>query len=98
MAYKIVWTKRAERTMNAVVDYLEFTWSEKVANDFIDNFNTHLSLLKAGVLTGRASSIINVRSLLITKHNRLYFRKKGDAIQLLLVFDTRLNPVKNPFE
>jgi len=48
-------------------------------------------------LTGIASQkIIDVRSILLTKHNRLYYRVKNNFIEILRVFDTRQNSMKNP--
>ena len=98
MAYKIVWTRRASKSVQNVIDYLDFKWNEKVANEFIDILNTHVLLLQSGIIDGRATKFGNVKSVLVTRQNRLYFRKKSKTIQMLLLFDTRQNPSKNPFE
>jgi hypothetical protein len=38
-----------------------------------------------------------IRSILLTKHNRLFYRIKDETIELLNIFDTRQNPEKQPF-
>ncbi len=38
-----------------------------------------------------------VRSILITKHNRLYYRIKGNIIEIINLYDTRINPKRNPY-
>jgi plasmid stabilization system protein ParE len=99
MAYEIVWTKKARETTEKVVDYLENNWSAKVADYFIDNIHFHLSMLASGSLKGRPlKTNSKIKSVLITKHNRLYYRERKNSIQLLLLWDTRQNPKKHPFE
>ena len=39
-----------------------------------------------------------VRSILLTKHNKLYYQISGNLIIVLNIFDTRQNPSKNKFE
>jgi len=40
----------------------------------------------------------DIRSILITKHNRLYYRIKEDTIEVINMYDTRANPNKNPYK
>jgi len=46
----------------------------------------------------KSKSDKTIRSLLVTKHNRLYFSVDDDKILLLQLFDTRQHPSKNKFE
>jgi len=39
----------------------------------------------------------NVCSVLITKHNRLYYRIKENVIEIVNMYDTRINPKSNPY-
>lgn len=55
-------------------------------------------MLAAGIVGGTPSKIKNVKSVLVTKHNRLYYRIKGDTLQILLLWYTRQNPTRHPFE
>jgi plasmid stabilization system protein ParE len=40
----------------------------------------------------------DVRSVLITRHNRLYYRISEQTIEIINIFDTRQDPLKNKFE
>jgi plasmid stabilization system protein ParE len=98
MAYKIVSSKIFLRKVIALNSYLETEWNHAVATDF------HSRLLKIILTVAEQPSISspalkkkNVRRILITKHNRLYYRVNENSITLLTLFDTRLNLKKNRF-
>ncbi len=56
-------------------------------------------MLALGTLEGRvAAKKKDVKTILVTKHNRLYYRVKKDQIQIILLWDTRQNPARNPYE
>jgi len=42
--------------------------------------------------------VSEVQWILITKHNKLYYRIEGDIIYMITLFDTRQNPKKNRYE
>lgn len=95
---KIIWTKNAVADYNKVINYLIKNWPEKVAINLKETTQSKLKVLAKYPLTGIASQkIIDVRSILLTKHNRLYYRVKNNFIEKLRVFDTRQNPMKNPY-
>lgn len=98
MAYKINFTRKGRESIAAVVDYLELEWSEKVAVEFIANLNQHLKLLASGILSGKPSETRGVKSVLVSKHNRLYYRIESGEIPLLLLWDIRQNPTRHPYE
>ena len=98
MAYQIVYTQKARQTIAAVVDYVESQWSEKVASEFIFKLNRYINMLALGTLDGRVTAKKkDIKTILITKHNRLYYRIKKDIIQIILLWDTRQNPARNPY-
>ncbi len=39
-----------------------------------------------------------VRTVLITKHNKLYYKFTNNTIIILNIYNTRNNPKKNPYE
>jgi hypothetical protein len=39
-----------------------------------------------------------LRTILITKHNRLYYKFTNDRIIIINMFDTRKNPKKNRYD
>lgn len=98
MAYKIRWTAIALEDYERVINYLIKMWSVNVAADFEEIVNKKLVNLSGQPYIGIASQKKPmVRSILLTKHNRLYYRITGHTIELLNIFDTRQNPKKNIF-
>ena len=98
MAYKIRWTAIALEDYERVINYLIKMWSVNVAIDFESIVNKKLANLSGQPFMGIASQKKPlVRSILLTKHNRLYYRITNDTIELLNIFDTRQNPKKNIF-
>ena len=98
MAYKISWTEIALEDYHAIIDYLITHWSLSIAVDFENTVNQKLSNLSKRPFAGiKSDKNPSVRSILFTKHNRLYYRITGNNIELLTIIDTRRNPEKNPF-
>jgi plasmid stabilization system protein ParE len=96
MAYKIIYKKRFQKKLFKLLDYLKSAWGEKVADEFIARLQNRLQTLSKQPYIGVPSSIIKtVRSILITKHNRLYYRIKDNTIEVLNMYDTRRDPEKN---
>lgn len=72
--------------------------SEGLADKFIDELQKRLSTLSKQPYIGAPSSIAkSVRSILITKHNRIYYRIKGNQIEIVNMYDMRINPKRNKY-
>jgi plasmid stabilization system protein ParE len=98
MAYKISWTDIALEDYYAIINYLLDKWSLKVAFDFQDIVNKKLNDLSRHPFVGiKSDKIPSVRSILFTKHNRLYYRITENNIELLTIIDTRRDPEKKSF-
>ena len=97
MAYKIIYKKRLVNKLLKLLGYLKTEWGENVANTFISKLQKRLQTLSKQPYIGVSSSVIKtVRSILITKHNRLFYRIKDNTIEVINMYDTRSNPKKNP--
>lgn len=98
MAYQIVWTDNAAEDYESVITYLYLKWNVAVALDFINIVNAKLDTLSLqpniGLVTDDNE---NIRSILITKHNRLFYSITNNIIEVLDIFDTRQHPLKKPF-
>jgi plasmid stabilization system protein ParE len=93
MAYQIIVKKRFTNKVQKVLSYLEKEWSHKVAAEFLSKIDRRIELISRHPEIGRPSEKIeNVRGLLITRHNRMYYTIKGDKIIILNMYDTRMNP------
>ena len=90
MAKKIIWTKRANKRFDKIIDYLQEEWGERVTENFVVRNYDVIELLSEypnmGTLENSKKSI---RGFLITKHNRLFYRVNEKELILLNFFDTR---------
>src|SRR5882757_5752078 len=100
MAYKIIRTKTFIKNVVSINTYLQNKWNLKVAIDFQLKLNEQEALLSVKPNIGAAVNKNNLRKLLITKHNRLYYRIDEDkgTITLLTLFDTRQDPKISKFD
>ena len=99
MAYKIVSSKTFLKRFVALNAYLETQWNLSVAKEFHSTFVQVVLTLTEQPGIGSPSHKKNVRKILITKHNRLYYRvNDNNTITLLTLFDTRQNPKKNRYD
>lgn len=99
MAYEIVYKKRFVNKLFKLLDYLKKEWGEGVSNNFISKFEKRIKTLSEYPTIGIPSSNIkSVRSILLTKHNRLFYRIKDKKIEVINMYDTRSNPTKKPYK
>lgn len=98
MAYQIITKKLFTQKVSKVLEYLEKEWSHKVAVEFLSKIDKKLDLLSVQPLVGRPSrKYKNVRGIIITRHNKMYYRIQDHKVIIINLFDTRTDPVKNPY-
>jgi plasmid stabilization system protein ParE len=98
MAYQIILKKRFANKLVKLLAYLEQEWSHKVAADFLKKIDYRIQQLSGQPLTGISSEKIEgVRSVSITRHNRLYYKVKSKKVIVLNMYDTRMNPMKKKY-
>ena len=98
MAYQIIVKKQFTNRVQKVLTYLENEWSHKIAVEFLIKIDRRLELLSKHPHVGILSTKVEgIRGLLITRHNRMYYKIKGDKIIILNRYDTRVKPKKNPY-
>jgi plasmid stabilization system protein ParE len=99
MAYKVDWTPDAIADLQAICDYLDDGWSPRVTDKFIRRCDDCLKLISEfPYLSHGTADDPNVRRILVSKQNALYFEIKGNTVYLLRFYDLRQDPAKNPFE
>ncbi len=99
MALPVVWTENAIEDYKLVIDYLLLEWPLPVAEKFVETIEKRIEVLSRFPNIGIASlKDASVRSIILTKHNKLYYRSNRDKIEILNIFDTRQNPEKNLFQ
>jgi plasmid stabilization system protein ParE len=89
MAYEIVINKRFTIKLLHVLDYLEKEWGKRVAHEFQNKVFVRIYSLQLNPFTGGPTGVGSVRSTLITKHNRMYYRVKDNKVVILNLYDTR---------
>lgn len=98
MAYEVIVKKRFTNKVLKVLTYLEKEWSHKVATEFLLKIDRRFNLLKQQPFVGIPSQKIpGVRGILITRHNKMYYKVQGNKVIILNLYDTRTNPKKNPY-
>jgi len=92
MAQKIIWTPQAEKTFEAIIDYLQKNWSNREVEKFMTRTNKVIALISSHPEMYRGSNKVNIHEALITKHNLLIYSIRKDRIDLISFWDTRQNP------
>ena len=94
MALKIFWTHKARLSFLAVLEYLCTEWSYDVALEFRNRVDVVLRYLSTNPNMGRKEEMLphNIRSYLISKNTKLFYRIVGNEMHLIKFFDTRQHP------
>lgn len=96
MEYKIVVKKRFAANLLALLLYLEKEWGKKVADEFQQRIAKSFAVLLRHPFVGSPSKKFpGARGLLITKHNRLFYRIESNRIIILSLADTRRKKFSN---
>ena len=98
MEEKIIITKRFHNNTLRVYQYLLKEFSTKTAYHFLDRLEKRIEFIAKNPSIGRPSSKRkNVRSILFTPHNQIFYRFQNNTIEILYLFDMRKNPKKKPY-
>lgn len=95
MVKTIVWNRRASDNFNSVINYLQKEWGDKVTRNFVVRTYKIIELLAANPEMGSIEHVEKqIRGILITKHNTLFYRIEEEKLILLSFFDNRQHPRK----
>jgi len=93
--YKIFWTDHALMELRETFNYLEKNWSETEIKKLSRKIDKTLELISSNPeLFSKTEIKENVRRVVITKHNSLYYRITEETIEVLSFFSNRKNPNK----
>lgn len=100
MAYKIIASKLFQKKVFALNTYLQEEWGLAVATEFNETLiKIILNVADQPGIGSVSKKKTDVRKILITKHNRLYYRlNDNNSITLLILFDTRQHPKRNRYD
>ena len=98
MEKKIIITKRFRNNTLRVYQYLLKEFSFKSANKFLDRLEKRIEFIARNPEIGKASAKRkDVRSVLFTPHNQIFYRYQKNTVEILCLFDMRKNPKKKPY-
>ncbi|MHB8258730.1 MAG: type II toxin-antitoxin system RelE/ParE family toxin [Bacteroidia bacterium] len=66
MAYKVIWSPKAEKTFDIVIDYLQKNWTEKQIKTFIIETQRVLRMLAKNPYMFRGSEKENIHEILVS--------------------------------
>lgn len=91
-----MWTPEAEKTFDAIIEYLEARWTEKEIQNFIHNTQKVISQIKSNPYSFQSSTRKEIRRAIISKHNSLFYNinVKENVIELYTFWDNRKDPEK----
>jgi plasmid stabilization system protein ParE len=96
MAQQIEWTSQALADYYNIIHYLEESWNTIIADDFMTLTEQRLQTLSQQPFLGiRSEKQTEIRSISLTKYNRLYYKVNEDKLIVLNIFDVRQDPNKN---
>ncbi len=91
--YKVLWSKRAYNNLANIISYLEENWTEKEITKLSQKLDRCISIIERNPEAFPASHTKpELRRVVITKQNILYYKIDRNIIKLVNIFDTRRNP------
>ena len=98
MEKKIVITRRFRNNTLRVYQYLLKKFSVKTANLFLDKLRERIELIAKHPTIGKPSvKKKDIRSIILTPHNQIFYRYRKNMIEILCLFDMRQDPGKKPY-
>tara|TARA_B100001778_G_C18165794_1_gene440250 strand:+ start:288 stop:587 length:300 start_codon:yes stop_codon:yes gene_type:complete len=90
--WTIRWTSTAIQSVNEVSDFVETIWGSKIANHFLDLVDEKIVLIGQNPEIGFSEIKLGLKSILVHKNVRLFYKVMDSEIVLLLFWDVRQNP------
>jgi plasmid stabilization system protein ParE len=92
---KVIFSKRASRRLEKLLEYLESEWSVTVKKNFIFKLDRAINQIKKFPEISKQSEIQKgLHQLIVTKHTTLFYRFDIKTIQIITIFDNRMDPKK----
>ncbi len=93
--YRIQWTDFALKELEATIDYLIENWTEKELKNLALKIEEVLALISMNPNLFQSSDVKkDIRRVVVAKFNTMYYRRKGDSVEIISFFSNRQNPKK----
>lgn len=90
---EVYFTPLAQEALDFIVKYLNATWGTQIKNEFLDEIDRCIELIrKEPTLFPLFGDFPNVRRYVISAFNSLFYRIENEQIQVLTIWDNRMNP------
>ncbi|MBI9036609.1 MAG: type II toxin-antitoxin system RelE/ParE family toxin [Bacteroidales bacterium] len=92
--YKIKWTDNALTELEKIYQYLEENWTSEELNKLSLEIERTVNLISNYPNIFPVSERKNIRKVIVKRFNTLYYREKGQTIEILSFFSNRQSPEK----
>lgn len=82
--YKILWTENALNELAKTIEYLEENFTDKEIKKLTQKIESTTALLSKNPTIFPKSEFKDIHRVVILKHNTLYYRIKGETVEILL--------------
>jgi plasmid stabilization system protein ParE len=80
---KVIWTAKAEKSFNGIIDYLLEAWTVDIATNFVDIVQHTIGLITQHPEMFKVSPYDDQsREAFITKHTTMFYRIFADSIEI----------------
>jgi hypothetical protein len=94
MSSNVIWSPVAKITYYQILEYLEQNWTIKEIENFINRVEYVVQHIRKSPLQYPASKEKNIHRCVVVKQVSLFFRIRGNDIELLVFWDNRQDPAK----
>jgi plasmid stabilization system protein ParE len=99
MAYRLDFSEQFEKSTAKTAKWLKKEWSFNSAQKFQDKLAVAIEKVIANPFIGqRSHRFEDIRSVLVTTHNRLYYRITDTTISFLELIELKQSPHRNKYE
>jgi len=96
---KVVLSKRASDKLDKLLNYLETEWSENVKQNFIKKFDDSVKFISLfPEATEKSDFKKGLHRCVVTNQTTIYYQFNDYEIQIVTIFDTRMNPKRLKWE
>ena len=92
--YKILWTPNAMKELEETIEYLENNFSEKEIKRLAQKIEATTQLISQNPTIFIKLEDKNIHKVVLLKLNTMYYRIKGENVEILSFFSNRQSPEK----
>jgi plasmid stabilization system protein ParE len=91
---EIIWTPQAEKDLEGNIDYLLQAWSEKVAQNFVQNVTQTIKQVSKNPTTFPRYESSKIRFVLLIPQITLFYEVDDNKIILLRLWNNKQDPLR----